>query len=242
MTDTVPGSARGPAPAVSGAQYHRAPMPADAPERIRDAERSREAILEAGERLFSERGYEGASLGEIAAAAGLSRGTPSYFFGSKEHLYLEVLDRAFGARQAATEAAFEPVRAWVETGDRGLRGLRAALSSAAGDYLAFLARNPSFVRLVIQEELSGGGRMRARTVASTAMQDAFEALRRARRRRGLRSFDVGEAILVFVALTFAPVSYRRTLMRAVERDLERPAARRAQVELAVDQLMHLLAP
>lgn len=212
-----------------------------AAERIRDAERSREAILAAAERLFSERGYDGTSLGEIASAAGLSRGTPSYFFGSKEQLYVAVLDRAFAARQAATEAAFEPVHEWCADAGRGLNELRAALARAADDYLRFLASHPSFVQLITREELSGGRRLQARGVRSTAMQDAFEALRRSGRRRGLRAFDVGDAILLFVVLTFAPISYRNTLLRSVGRDLGTPAGRRRQVKLAVDQLMLLLA-
>ena len=214
-------------------------MSARPAEKIRDAERSRETILDAAERLFAERGYEGASLNDIATEAGLSRGTPSYFFGSKEQLYLDVLDRVFRARQEATRAAFEPVHLWC-AGDDGLEGLRAALGKAAEDYLRFLARRPSFVRLVMQEELSGGGRMKHRAEPSTAMQDAFGALRRQGRRRGVQNFKVGEAILVFVGLTFTPVSYQHTLMPAVDRDLARPAARRQQVELTVDQLMHLI--
>jgi hypothetical protein len=36
------------------------------------------------------------------------------------------------------------------------------------------------------------------------------------------------------------VSYRNTLMRAVDRDLTRPAVVRRQGKLVVDQLMHLL--
>jgi TetR/AcrR family transcriptional regulator len=212
-----------------------------AAERTRDAERSRDAILAAAEKLFADRGYDGASLGEIAAEAGLSRGTPSYFFGSKEELYVDVLNRAFAARQAATEKAFEPVHEWCANAGRDLSDLRAALASAADDYLRFLARQPSFVTLIVQEELGGGRRLQARAVRSTAMQDAFEALRRSGRRRGLRAFDVGDAVLLFVVLTFAPVSYRNTLLRSVGRDLNTPAGRRRHVRLAVDQLMHLIA-
>jgi TetR/AcrR family transcriptional regulator len=205
----------------------------------RDARRSREALLDSAETLFAQRGYDGASLGDIAAGASLSRGTPNYFFGSKEQLYVEVLDRAFAARQAATSAAFVPVHDWA-AGDGGLDELRAALTRAADDYLRFLADHPSFVDLVMREELGGGGRMRRRTVPSTAMEEAFAALRRVQRSRGLRPFKVADAILVFVALTFGPVSYRNTLMRAVDRDLDKPIVRRQLVRLAVDELMHLL--
>jgi TetR/AcrR family transcriptional regulator len=214
-------------------------MTAISAERIRDADRSREQILESAERLFAERGYEAASLADIAADAGLSRGTPSYFFGSKEQLYREILDRAFIARQEATSAALKPVMAWCD-GGAGLPELREALLQAANDYLRFLSTHPNFVRLVMQEELSGGKRMQQRKVSSTAMQDAFAAVRRVGADRGLRSFDVREAILVFVALTFTPIALRNTLMRAVSRDLTKAASRRQQAELAVDQLMHLM--
>ena len=214
-------------------------MAVDSPDRQRDAGRSREAILGAAEQLFAERGYDGASPADIAAEAGLSRGTPSYFFGSKERLYIEVLDRVFAARQAATDVAFAPVRAWCAARE-GPAALRAALIHAAEAYLRFLVRRPSFVRLVAQEELGGGGRMPSRTAASTAMQDAFGALQQLGGTRGIRAFQVSDAILVFVGLTFTPASLQNTLMRVVGRDLKRSAARRRQATLAVDQLMRLL--
>jgi AcrR family transcriptional regulator len=214
-------------------------MPARASERSRDAERSREAILSAADALFAEHGYDATSLSDIGARAGLSRGAPSYFFGSKERLYVEVLERAFAARQSATEAAFEPVRAWC-AGDDGIRALRKALASAAAGYMDFLATRPTFVTLIMREELGAGRRIRERAGASTAMQDAFAAVRRTGRRRGLRAFDVDEAVLLFIALTFAPFSYQATLMRALGRDLSRAADRRRQIGFAVDQLTYLL--
>jgi TetR/AcrR family transcriptional regulator len=86
--------------------------------RSRDSGRSREALLAAAERLFAERGFEATSLTDIGAAAGLSRGTPSYFFGSKAGLYRAVLERAFEARDRATATAFQPVREWDGSGGR----------------------------------------------------------------------------------------------------------------------------
>jgi AcrR family transcriptional regulator len=212
-----------------------------APEKIRDAQRSREAILEAAELLFSERGYDAASLGEIAAQAGLSRGTPSYFFGSKEQLYIEVLNHAFESRQEATEAAFEPVRAWA-AGAGDLGALRRAVAAAAEQYMTFLARHSSFVQLIMREELAGGSRLRARTAPSNAMRDAFGTLRRVPRARGLKPFEVDDAIVLFVSLTFTPASYRNTLMRAVNRDPDDPSLRRRQAKLVAGQMMQLLAP
>lgn len=205
----------------------------------RDADRSREAILAAAESLFAERGFEGTSLQEIATASGLSRGTPSYFFGSKDGLYMAVLERVFAARQAATEAAFAPVREWC-AGTGGVPELTAALTAAVRDYMAFVASHPTFPALIMREELAGGARIHARRGRSMAVEDAFASVRRAGPRRGLAPFRVRDAVLLFIALVFAPASYATTLMRAVGRDLNEPAVRRAHVRLAVDQLMHLL--
>src|ERR1700742_962494 len=87
-------------------------------DKLRDGERSREAILGAAESLFAEHGFDGVSLGQIAAESGLSRGTPSYFFGSKAELYEAVLARAFERREDATRSACEPLSAWA-AGDGG---------------------------------------------------------------------------------------------------------------------------
>src|SRR5205814_1770921 len=203
------------------------------------AERSREAILAAAETLFAEHGYEGASLNDIASVVGLSRGTPSYFFGSKERLYQEVIERTFEARERATVAAFAPVREWCR-GDAGLGALQEALSAAAEDYMAFLVERSSFVKLIMHDELTGGASVRARRRRSTAMEDAFGSLRSVASQRGLGSFAVEDAVLVFVALTFAPISYANTLMGAVRRDLRKPPSRDRQVQLVASQLMHLM--
>lgn len=208
--------------------------------RTRDAQRSREAILDAAERLFAERGPDGASLNDIGAEAGLSRGTPSYFFGSKERLYTAVLERVFAARHEATSQAFAPVHRWCE-GDAGLPPLRRALTQAAEHYMRFLLERPAFVRLLVWEELAGGQRLRLVRRSSTAMQEAFRALRATGRRRGLRAFDVDDAQLLFIVLTFAPLAHRSTLMFAMDRDLSDAAVRRRHVRLAVGQLMGLLA-
>ncbi len=78
------------------------------PPRKRDAERSRAALLDAAEELFARDGYERTSLEAIGAAAGLSRGTPRYFFGSKEDLYRAVLTRIVERAEAAGAAAEVP--------------------------------------------------------------------------------------------------------------------------------------
>ncbi len=208
-------------------------------ERIRDAERSRAAILVAAERLFADHGFDGTSLSDIGTAAGLSRGSPGYFFGSKDRLYAEVLASVFAARQDATRRAFEPVRAWCEGGP-GIDGLRTALTQAATGYLTFLAGHPAFVALIMREELDRGGRLAGVSGTSTAMQEAFAAVRRAGARRGVRAFRVEQAVLLFVSLTFGPVSYRHTLLPAVGVDVSTPAGIRRHAKLAVEQMMRFL--
>src|SRR6476646_9612071 len=73
-------------------------------EKERNAARSRAAILDAAEKLFAEKGYDATSLSEVGAAAGVSRGTPGYFFGSKQELYDAVLERCFEEVRQAVRA------------------------------------------------------------------------------------------------------------------------------------------
>src|SRR3546814_7556111 len=58
----------------------------------RDAERSKQALLEAAQRLFSGRGYTEVSVRDIAADAGINPALVSYYFGSKKALFAMALD------------------------------------------------------------------------------------------------------------------------------------------------------
>ncbi len=208
------------------------------PQKIRDASRSREAILDAAEELFGDRGFEGASLSDIATVAGLSRGTPSYFFGSKDQLYDSVLERAFREREKATRQAFGPLIACQHLD--GGASLGAALTKAVSGYMAFLLDHRSFLKLVQREELAGAEHLRGVRRESRAIQEAFGALRVASKDLGLREFSVADAVLLFVSLTFSPLTQRSTFMASLGRNLAEENTRRHHVTLVVDQLLHFL--
>ena len=205
---------------------------------VRDAQRSRSAILDSAEALFAERGFEGASLAQIATHAGLSRATPSYFIANKESLYVAVLERLFAEREAATRDAFSPLIAWAEQDTAG--SLHSALTAAVDGYLRFLQRRPAFARLIQREQLDGGKRLLAIRRESRAMADAFLSLRKVARMRGLRSFDRDDAVLVCVSLTYSPLTQSATFLTALGRDLDDPRTRRRHVALVVDQLLALI--
>jgi TetR/AcrR family transcriptional regulator of autoinduction and epiphytic fitness len=65
---------------------------------------SREAIVEAAERLFLQRGYGSVSMDELAEAAGVARRTLYNQFASKEEIFREMLLRV----SQQLEAAFPP--------------------------------------------------------------------------------------------------------------------------------------
>jgi AcrR family transcriptional regulator len=64
------------------------------PKRRRDAAATREAILVAATRRFATEGYQRAGAREIAADAGVTAALVNRYFGSKEGLFAEVIERA----------------------------------------------------------------------------------------------------------------------------------------------------
>lgn len=206
----------------------------------RDASRSRKAILATAEELFAERGFDGVSLGDIAAAAGLSRGTPSYFFGSKAELYQAALEEVFRDREEAARRACRPLVSWAESEDG--TSLRRPLTEAVSGYLDFLLERPSFLKLIQREELTGAARLRAASRESKAIEEAFSAVRAVADQRELGRFAVKDVVLVFVSLTFFPLAQRSTFMASLGRDLNNAKERHRHARLAVEQLLHLIGP
>lgn len=50
----------------------------------------RDRLLDSAERLFPERGFDGTSIRDLAAAAGCNIASVNYYFGGKEKLYIEI--------------------------------------------------------------------------------------------------------------------------------------------------------
>jgi AcrR family transcriptional regulator len=61
-----------------------------------ESKNSKQRILDAAERLFSERGFEGASLRAITGEAGVNLASVNYYFRSKEELIKAVFARRLG--------------------------------------------------------------------------------------------------------------------------------------------------
>ena len=77
---------------------------ADAVNRQRDAERTKREILETATGEFAERGYAGARVDEIAARMRTTKRMIYYYFGSKEQLFVAVLERAYSEIREAEQS------------------------------------------------------------------------------------------------------------------------------------------
>src|SRR5262245_47227855 len=84
-----------------------------------DGERSRGAILDAAAQLATVDGIEGLSLGQLAAAAGMSKSGLFAHFGSKEELQLATVERA---NEIFSDQVLEPA-AGADSGIERLRRL-----------------------------------------------------------------------------------------------------------------------
>src|SRR5207249_12012009 len=60
---------------------------------LKSPEDRRQEILDAAQRVFSERGVSKVTVADIAEAAEVAKGTVYLYFGSKEHLLLALRDR-----------------------------------------------------------------------------------------------------------------------------------------------------
>jgi AcrR family transcriptional regulator len=201
----------------------------------RDAARSRAAILDAAEALFAERGYEAVSLSQVGEAAGVSRGTPGYFFGNKEGLYRAVLDRTI----SASESLVERLRALSLAG----AGADEVIEQAISGYIDLLAARPTYVRLVQWETLTGGRFMGSTAPHVAAIEGAREVLAAQLARGGAGDDpDLAQLLVSILGLCWFPFAHADTAMRTLGLEARDPgfiAARKRHVLELVRNAMGL---
>ncbi|HEY7681128.1 MAG TPA: TetR/AcrR family transcriptional regulator [Gemmatimonadales bacterium] len=196
-------------------------------EKERNPVRTREAILDAAEHLFAQRGYEATSLTDVGAAAGVSRGTPGYFFGSKEQLYRDVLERCLERVRAAVRSGRERALASEESPE-------VVLAGAVGEYFDFILANPDFVRLLEREALDGGRHLATLPPHLGAAQEALGAIMM---ELAIDPADTAEArhlLVSMLALSWFHVVHGPTVLRALGIDAADPAFREARRQHVVN--------
>jgi len=196
----------------------KASTPAAAEPRSRDADRSQLAILEAARDEFSQRGLAGARMDSIAERAGLNKRLIYYYFGSKDDLFLAVLEGTYADIRAAEQQLhldeIEPVEA-----------IRRLVSFTWHYYLD----HPEFITLLNSENLhraahlKRSGRIQEMNSPLVALLDGV--LERGRRDGLFRAgVDPVQLYISIASLCYFYLSNNDTLSAVFGRDLRAPKA------------------
>jgi AcrR family transcriptional regulator len=135
------------------AQEPGPPPPQTRPSGSARAERrthTRAAILESAARVFAARGYEGATLREIAARCGVGQPLLVYHFESKEGLWRASVERLFSRLiEAVREGS-----SWAEAAE-SREVVRAVLRS----FIEVVAAEPAWLQILLREAAEPGPRL-----------------------------------------------------------------------------------
>ncbi|ATR21338.1 Transcriptional regulator, TetR family [Roseomonas mucosa] len=112
------------------------------PQRSKRAETTRRKILDAAVVEFTANGLAGARVDEIAARAGVNKRMLYVHFGSKEELWIQVLEHVYGAKREEERAL-----------DVGSLPPVEAMARLVRFNLRYTARHPEFVTLLNQENM-----------------------------------------------------------------------------------------
>jgi AcrR family transcriptional regulator len=104
----------------------------------------REQLIEVGRKLFADKGFEGTTVEEIAAKAGVSKPVVYEHFGGKEGLYAVVVDREIAALLGGITGALSADL-----------GSRETLERAAGALLDYIESSTDGFRILVRDSPPG---------------------------------------------------------------------------------------
>jgi AcrR family transcriptional regulator len=202
--------------------------------RRNDPERTKEDILDVAAEEFSDFGLAGARVDAIADRTKTSKRMIYYYFGSKEDLYLAVLERAYAAIRQLEDAL--PL---------GQLAPEHALTTMIQSTFDYDEAHPDFIRLVAIENIHKAEHMtRSQSIAGlnvsviqTLDRILLEGFRTGVFRRRASAVDVHMLISSFC---FFRVSNRYTFGTIFGMDLSEPATRQRHRRMIVDAVLNYL--
>ncbi|MBV8030438.1 MAG: TetR family transcriptional regulator [Betaproteobacteria bacterium] len=198
----------------------------------RDPERTRRRILDAATGEFARYGLGGARVDRIAARSRANKRMMYYYYGSKERLFLAVLEESY-SRIRSAERSLE-----LEDLDP-----RRALRRLVEFTWQYFVRHPEFMTLLNSENLHKGrhlkGSSRVRDMHSPLLVTLAAILARGER-EGLfrRGIDPVQLYISIAGEGYFYLSNRYTLSRIFGRDLMAPRALAERARHNADMILH----
>jgi len=219
------------APAARAA---KAVKTAPQPSRTNDPERTMADILKVATAEFADKGLSGARIDEIAATTRTSKRMIYYYFGSKEGLYLKVLEDAYGRiRQIETDLHLEDLPP-----EDALRKLVAFTFDYQHD-------NDDFIRLVMNENMHRGEFLAQSKSIQQLNMPAIDTLQTVYE-RGVKAkifrkdVDPIDLHMSISALCFFNVANRHTFGLIFKRDMESARALRDRRDSIVEMIVRFV--
>ena len=208
--------------------------PKAAAARTNDPERTMADIIEVATHEFSEKGLAGARIDVIAEAMRTSKRMIYYYFGSKEGLYIRVLEEAY--------RRIREIEAGLHLQDLAPED---ALRRLVGFTVDYQLANPDFIRLVMTENIHRGEFLAQSKAIHKLNVPAIDAVREVYQRgvkqgvfrAGLDPVDLHMSIS---ALSFFNTANRHTFALIFKRDFDAPAAVAARRENIVEMIVRFV--
>jgi TetR/AcrR family transcriptional regulator len=219
------------APASSRASSAAAPGPAR-----RDAAASREGLMTAAVAQFARKGFAGARVDEIAAAAGVNKQLVYHYFGSKQGLYL-----------AALESVYVEIREKERKLSLGELEPIQAMAQLVGFSFDYLAAHPEFIALLGDENRNKGAHV-LESDKLRKMHTPVIDMVNATLKRGVQEgvfcddFDAVNLYITIAGISYFFFSNNHTLSAIFGRKLGSRAARAQRRRHVIAFTLHALRP
>ena len=176
-------------------------------EQKKKTEITKKKILDAAEAEFAALGLAAARIDSIAKSAGINKQMIYAHFGSKEGLYRAVLEKVYSRLSEYQDAI-----AGYEF--EGIETVRKIIT----EYFSFLINNPTFVRLMLWENLNSA--KYAGEIKTTLFSGIEEVLKKGIKKGVIRKdLDIEQTIISFNMFCFSAFSNVYTISKLLGKDL-----------------------
>ncbi len=203
--------------------------------RAQAAQATRENILRAATKVFAKHGFAGGRIEQISKAAKSYDRMIYYYFGSKEGLFIAVLEEMYRHFNEAEAKLVLDVAEPVE-----------ALTAVIRFMWVYYHRNPEFITLLNTENLHRGKHiaksLRAREFSSPAVAVLGQVLASGAQQHLFRT-DVAarDVYLMIAAMGYFYLSNRFTLSAFLGEELETPSALAHWEAFVIDAVLRTVA-